>query len=123
MDSIKDIFKKKSGKTYKENFKDFFRKKTAESSNPKFETKTDDKKKHDYFNDLVTPQIEMDCIFKNYKAKKIEIYSESPFKCSADSDDSNNYGNNIKHILIENFTYNEKDVTIPIATFIPINEN
>jgi len=90
--------------------------------NTKIETKVDGKK-YDYFSDLVTPQIEMNSIFKSYKAKKIEIYSEHSFPCSVDSEDSHNFGNSLKHILIERYSFNEKEVNIPIATFIPCPED
>jgi len=79
-------------------------------------------KKNDYFSDLITPQIEMNSTFRNYKAIRIEVMSDlqSGFQCSVDSEEKI-IGNNLKHIFIDKYLNNKKEMSIPIATFMPIN--
>ncbi len=83
--------------------------------------------KVNYFDDLVVNQFELDAHYRNFKVQFIEIISnDNFFTVTVDdgygpsplSEDGNLL---LKKITLERYERNGKHVTVPIATFMPIN--
>jgi hypothetical protein len=75
--------------------------------------------KHDTYDDFTFSQFEMDSIYKNYKASRIEIESEVAFGYKIDDQPEEGYLSD-NHLVVQKYIRNDKHVSIPIATFIPI---
>lgn len=75
------------------------------------------------------PQLELDSTYKNYKSTYLEIYPNDPATIKLDDVyeiNQNNYrtsenANDPLKIRIERFERNGKQLSIPIATFMPIS--